>query len=47
LVMNKVTGLPPIVVILSVILGSAILGPLGAILAVPVMSTIIALKKKV
>lgn len=46
-VMNKVTGLPPIVVILSIIFGSAILGPLGAILAVPVMSTALALRKKV
>lgn len=45
-VMNKVTGLPPIVVILSVIFGSAILGPLGAVLAVPVMSTVIPLRKK-
>lgn len=46
-VMNKVTGLPPIVVILSIIFGSAFLGPLGAIIAVPVMSTILSLRKKV
>ncbi len=45
LIMKKAVGLSPLVTIASVILGSIIFGPLGAILAVPIVSTIVLVKK--
>jgi predicted PurR-regulated permease PerM len=39
-IMKKVTGLSPIIVIVAILIGDRLLGPAGAILAVPISATI-------
>lgn len=45
LIMKKTLGLNPFLTIVSVIIGQLIFGPVGAILAVPVVSVILVLRK--